>query len=152
MPFYSPDFTYHIDIDRRRQRFQIRDTITNKVVKHIPKDIMTFDNQMRPLDTINRIQWIDNRLIRLVNRDGIEKILDFQEEFITIATNRIPLFTTVAQEGFEVVPYYYEQTPYEWHETEKWLARKYQKYKSAYNLLGKKDFLSLYEEMFTVHR
>ena len=29
LPFYSPDFSYHIDLNRKEKKFRIRDTISN---------------------------------------------------------------------------------------------------------------------------
>lgn len=35
------------------------------------------DKEFGPLNAINRMYWIDNNNIRIVNREGIEKIIDF---------------------------------------------------------------------------
>jgi hypothetical protein len=48
------------------------------------------DKKKLPIDSINRIQWIDNRLIRLVNKEGVEKIIDFQDDFVELHSNVIP--------------------------------------------------------------
>ena len=61
----------------------------------IPKDILTFDmskENEKPIEAINRIQWIDNRIIRVVNLHGIEKLIDFQKNFEEVGFNTIPEF------------------------------------------------------------
>lgn len=153
VPFYSPDFSYHIEMNRKEKCFNIRETITNKFIKTIPKDLMYYDAKMLPVETVNRMQWIDNRLIRIVNVEGIEKIVDFQDGFKEIAFNSIPAFIdSDLVEGFKMTPYYYEREALDLDNTEKWLERKYQQYKSAYYLLNKHDFVSLNEVLFTVER
>ena len=92
VPFYSPDFSYHINLDRRDQQFEIKETITNTIYKMMPKDLISFtmgDKEHGPLNGINRMHWINNNLIRIVNRKGIEKIIDFQDNFKEIHANVI---------------------------------------------------------------
>ncbi len=48
---------------------------------------MAYDEKVKgqePINAVNRIQWIDNKLMRLVNNEGIEKIVDFQDDFIEL--------------------------------------------------------------------
>jgi hypothetical protein len=76
--FYSPDFHYHIDVDKVKKSFAIKDTILNKDFKQIPIDLMTYDDKTEEAcKIINRIQWIDNRLLRICSKEGVEKIVDF---------------------------------------------------------------------------
>ena len=103
---------------------------------------MTFimgDKELGPLNAINRIYWIDNNHLRIVNREGIEKIVDFQDNFKELHSNVIPQFSTMNFEELLKFPYYYERSSLEMHDTETWLLRKYQIYKSSYYLLGRRE-------------
>jgi hypothetical protein len=129
LPFYSPDLYYHMDLDRKKKCFNIRDTITNKIITQVPVDLMTFDDKkLLPKYTINRTQWIDNRRIRIVNTDGFEKIVDFTDNFKQLKSNTIPLFTDIGKEEFEVMPVLFERRAVDIFDTEEWLLRKYQLY------------------------
>mmetsp|Transcript_28433 Transcript_28433/g.27406 ORF Transcript_28433/g.27406 Transcript_28433/m.27406 type:complete len:90 (-) Transcript_28433:131-400(-) len=86
----------------------------------------------------------NNERLRVVNLEGVEKIVYFLEDFEIQEYNKIPFFTDIdLKEGFEHSPYFFEREAYDLHETEKWLARKMQLYKSTCNLLHKKDELDL---------
>jgi len=82
--------------------------------------------------------------------------VDFKNGFTTVAENIIPLFQEVdIKEGFKNYPYYFERTPYKTNETQKWLTRKYQQYKSMTNLfkmIENRDTLGLNETLFSVER
>ncbi len=42
-----------------------------------------------------RFKWIDSKTIRLVNKEGIEKIIDLENGFNEIAFSAVPLFNEV---------------------------------------------------------
>lgn len=42
-----------------------------------------------------RFKWIDSKTIRLVNKEGIEKIIDIENGFNEIAFSAVPLFEEV---------------------------------------------------------
>ena len=101
------------------------------------------------------MRFLDNNYLKVVNLEGIEKIIDIQNNFTTIAFHKIPYFDIYdLKEGFEKNPYYFEREAYEMFDTEKWMARKQQRYRSHYHLQKNKcyDFEGLYEVMFNVER
>ena len=44
------------------------------------------------INIMNRFMWVDNSLIRIINYEGIEKIIDIDNNFKEIEYNVIPLF------------------------------------------------------------
>ena len=52
--FYSPDFSQFIEVDRREKQFVIKDTLTNQVIRIIPKELMTYSAKEKPLSVMNR--------------------------------------------------------------------------------------------------
>lgn len=71
----SPCFLYYIDLDRQENRFVIRDTITQKIEHTIERYLM--DPSGGSIKSkMNKFMWIDSQTIRVVNREGIEKLID----------------------------------------------------------------------------
>ena len=58
-----------------------------------------------PVDYCKRFKWIDSDTIRLVNNEGIEKIVDIKNNFIN---------DVVIERSYATVPLFNEITDY-WH-------------------------------------
>jgi hypothetical protein len=54
LPFFSPDFSQYLEVDRRQESFIVRDTLTNKIINHVPKELLSFNEKMKPVECINR--------------------------------------------------------------------------------------------------
>jgi len=82
------------------------------VITDIPSDLLEFKESEKPVNAINRLQFLDNERLRVVNRDGIEKIVYFQDKSFDIkAYNIIPRFDFYdVDEGFDTSPYFFERT------------------------------------------
>lgn len=91
LPFYSPDFSLNMDLDKERKAFIIRDTISGQEVYEVPKDLMKYDKREKKQSVINRFLWIDNRTIKIMSKDGIEKKVDIENNFAEIEFNKVPL-------------------------------------------------------------
>lgn len=87
----SPCFEYYIDIDRALGNFVIRDTITSTLIYQIKEDLMDSKSES-PRDILNRFMWINKDRIRILNKEGIEKIIELRNGFEEIEYNMIPLF------------------------------------------------------------
>lgn len=87
----SPDFTQHLDVDRKNKTFMIRDTLTHHVTYEIPKWIMSAEDEPF-LDVLNRFIWIDNQTIKIVNHEGVERLFDLTKNFREIEFNIIPIY------------------------------------------------------------
>jgi hypothetical protein len=86
---------------------------------------LNFD-KLSSLAAINRVQWLDNRLIRIVNLEGVEKIMDVHDNFKEVESNVIPLFKTHDYHtGFEELPYFFEREYTSIEDTEGLLRKKY---------------------------
>jgi hypothetical protein len=87
----SPCFEYYIDIDREMKRFVIKDTFTSTLIYTISSDLMDFTTESAR-DIMNRFIWINKGQIKIINKEGIEKIVDLEHNFEEIEYNVIPLF------------------------------------------------------------
>lgn len=102
-----------------------------------------------PKETMNRFKWVDEESIRIINKEGIEKIIDMQARFTETEYNVIPLFD-IEETKDPVRSYFYNRKPLHVGQVKERLMRKYQQYKSAYYLEHKREPFSLYDELFTV--
>ena len=41
---------------------------------------------------MNRFKWVDSHSIRVINAEGLEKIVDMKENFAEVSYNKIPLY------------------------------------------------------------
>ena len=102
-----------------------------------------------------RFTWVDNDTIKIVNNEGIERLVDLKNNFKEIEFNRIPMYQTewadndhyycnppLCEPDFEA-----GKTTFDSYER---LKRKYQHYKSAYYLDKKRDPQALYQVLNTV--
>lgn len=144
----SPCFEYYIDIDRAEDQFVIRDTMTSTIIDVIPKDLMN-PKLENPKEVMNRFEWIDKNTIRMINKEGVEKIVDIQNDCSEVEYNVIPLFNNEEIKN-PLRHYFTNRTPLNINEVLQRLQRKYQNYKSAYYLEHKREPFSLYSELFTV--
>lgn len=47
---------------------------------------------------VNRFNWVDNKTIRIISHDGIEKYVNIENNFKEIDFNRIPEFNEINYE------------------------------------------------------
>ena len=90
---------------------------------------------------MNRFTWITKDLIRIVNREGIEKLVSLKENSEEIEYNVIPLFDN---KEVKKNHFYKNRSALGVKEVLERLKRKYQHYKSAYYLEHKTEPFSLY--------
>ena len=109
--FYSPDFSLNMNIDKFTATFYIRDTYTNQELYKIPKDLMTYNKDIKDdsKNTIARFKWLDNETFKIVSPEGYEKIVDFAHNFKEIKYNVVPLFER-CKTDWENYPYFFKQT------------------------------------------
>jgi hypothetical protein len=55
------------------------DMMTETPEKKIPYDVMNY--QHIPDDCFNKMQWIGNEMIRIINDEGMEKLIDIGTDF-----------------------------------------------------------------------
>jgi hypothetical protein len=87
----SPTFLYFIDICRTTNKFVIRDMVTKIELYEIPLDLMDPSREKVSI-LMNRFDWIEDDVIRIINKEGIEKIIDLKQKFKEVEYNVIPLF------------------------------------------------------------
>lgn len=146
--FFSPDFTLHLDINKRDEKFIIKDTLTNQVKYIVPNDLLTYDSKDEDKqETMRRFKWIDERTFIIMNEEGDEKIIDFTNKFVTLASNTVP---EIKQEQINSGMYYFGQSKVDISDTLERLKRKYQAYKHSYFLEKKRSSIGLYNNLFTV--
>jgi hypothetical protein len=115
----------------------------------IPRDLMDLDSEPAH-EIMNRFKWVDEETIRLINNEGIEKIIDLKSSTLDeIEYNVIPLFDNFETKN-PMKHFYSNRGCLEVWQVKERLVRKYQAYKSAYYLEHKREPFSLYTELFTV--
>lgn len=107
LPYFSPDFSLNLSICKKRKQFIINDTFANVEICEIPKDLMPISNNEKPKDIVSRFYWIDNDTVKLMNREGVEKIICISDKsFTELAFNSRQLIT---DESWETHLYYYRK-------------------------------------------
>lgn len=99
---------------------------------------------------MNRFLWIDKNTIKIINKEGIEKILDVSNKFEEVEYNTVPIFKNEECRGKQNSHYYKNRSSLSISDVLNRLKRKYQIYKSAYYLDHKRDPDSLYPIIYTV--
>lgn len=84
----------------------IKDSYTYQEISRIPKDLMTFDKDPETARVlIQKFKWIDNDTFKLVNNEGIEKKINFRNNYEELEYNVIPEFDKTP-EDWKVGSYY----------------------------------------------
>lgn len=85
----------------------------------IPKDILFLPKKFtdeKIKEIINRLKFIDHSILLIVNEDGVEKMINLDNNFEEVGYNNRPLFNDIAvseedPEGknfeFKSYPYYF---------------------------------------------
>eukprot|EP00347_Sterkiella_histriomuscorum_P017370 403349643 len=153
---FSKDFSMYLDVDRKNRKYMIRDSFTQEVRYQIPEWLMSNPNKEEAFVAVaHRFSWIDNDTVKIVNNEGIERLVDLKNNFREIEFNRIPMFdVSISNDN-----HYYADPPLCEPEFEdgkltfdtlERLKRKYQQVKSAYYLESKRDPHALYQVLHTV--
>ena len=53
---------------------------------------MKFGEKVKDTNLVHRFAWVDNNTIRLINHEGIERLIDVRNGFKEIEFNVIPMF------------------------------------------------------------
>lgn len=114
----------------------------------IPLDLMD-PNKEEVSVVMNRFKWVDDNTIRIINREGIEKIIDIKDNYREVEYNIIPLFPMHEIKDPQA-DFYTNRKSLDVSDALERLKRKYQAYKSAYYLEHKTETFNLYSELFTV--
>lgn len=81
----------YVDIDRKQQTFVIRDSFTQNIIYNIPDTLMSCKDEPA-LQIINRFAWRDNKTLKLISTDGIERLVDITNKFKEVEFNVIPMY------------------------------------------------------------
>lgn len=74
----SPDFRYFVDVDRSKHQFLIIEMMSEEIRIRIPLYLMTYKND--PDEAMSRFMWVGNDAMKIVNDEGIEKIIDLNSD------------------------------------------------------------------------
>lgn len=88
--FVSPCFKYYIDVQQTRNKFIIRELRTEEEYKPIPWYLMNFkyDNETAE-EKIKKVKWVGSDMLKILNQDGMEKLVDIGQDFKQINFNYI---------------------------------------------------------------
>ncbi len=81
----------YVDLDRKKGTFVIRDSFTQNIVYHIPETLMNTHHESA-ITVINRFAWRDNKILKLISHDGIERLVDITNKFKEVEFNVIPMY------------------------------------------------------------
>ncbi len=137
--FLSPNFQRYLDIDRRAGRFIIRSTLTEEeqVVAEIPEHLMKADKNFAVEGA--KFRWINNRMVKIINDEGIERVLDLDSNFAEMSFNSIPMFDASL---LQRINYFFDLPVLQHTDTLGIYQRKYQQYKSTYFINRARDNFS----------
>lgn len=104
----------------------IKDNYLDKVIYTIPKELMTFTETSKAVQTLNRCKWIDQSTLLITNEEGVEKLIDVDNNFSEIRYNYRPLFNEIDGKEWESNIYYVARKDIEERDTLQRLKRVYQ--------------------------
>ena len=107
MEFFSPDFSRYLIPNNQTKDFTIKELETNKNIATVPKELMTFKEIEKAITVMNRMKWVDQRLLLIVNEEGFEKLVDIDNGFEEVSYNARPLFTSLNEKEYERCQYYF---------------------------------------------
>ena len=111
---FSPSFNRYIDIDYFEAEFVIRDAKDEKIVARIPKSMLSvsFKGRNKSEAAISalasRIYFFSEKEIRLVTKEGLDCILEYETLKLISAT----AVDNLDENNFEYPHFYLEKTPY----------------------------------------
>lgn len=79
---------YYLDYDQNDGCFNILRTLDQSVYRSIPKGLLNTDDTNL---LARKFMWIDNSKIRIVNIEGIEKVLDLHNNLEQISYGTVPM-------------------------------------------------------------
>ncbi|CDW75557.1 wd-40 repeat protein [Stylonychia lemnae] len=145
---FSPDLQYYLDFDKSENVFLIRRSLDQTTKCQIPKGIMNPQTE-EPIKIGKRFRWVNSNVIKIINSEGIEKIINIENGFKDINQDTVPMIELKDFEN-ENYHYYFEPVNIPVQDTEKRLIRKFQAYNSAVYLDQIVDKEQLYETIFQV--
>lgn len=148
-PFiFSPSFSRYIDLDDSHTKLIIRNSLNHeKVISKIPEELMS-GKEEAITDVVRRFRWLSDDRLHIINKEGIERIVDIQDGYKEVQFNFIPLYdkTICTKQHYMHDPPSYLQS-----ECLKTLKKRYQSYKSSYNMkLSLDKNYDMYEDIFSV--
>eukprot|EP00347_Sterkiella_histriomuscorum_P004764 403359199 len=147
---FTPDFSKYILLSKTKENFIIKDTVSDKKLYTIPRELMMVTHGQNPEHVTNRFQWQDEETFIIVSQDGIEKKVDIQNNFSELQYNYRPLFNDINGKEYEKSIYYTLREDIPINQVLDRLKMCYQQYKTSYFLHDKRLNSDLYQDLLTV--
>lgn len=162
-PFiFSPNYEHYLDLSDDHLSFVIRATFkrrwTNdkkeRIVCRIPEEFMSGKDEPA-IDVARRFMWLTDTVFKIINHQGIERILDIQF-FRDSGFNFIPIYdkTICTKTHYMWDPLVLKTAQYNLSDCLSTLKQRYQQYKSSFNLRRvrnpKETRHDLYSDIFHV--
>lgn len=78
---FTPSFNKYLDMDDTHTKFIIRSTHNHeKIITTIPDELMSVKDEAVE-DVVRRFRWINDFQIHIINHEGIERIIDINDNF-----------------------------------------------------------------------
>ena len=94
------------------------------------------------------IKWHGNTELKILNFEGIEKIVDIEDNFKELRSGSVPYFNLAMQNKFK--HFYYERSSFTYGDILNRLIRKYQAYRTTVVVENKTKIDEIYDELFNV--
>jgi len=91
----TPDFKHFLDFDHKHHTFMIRDTITENIEYHVPQHLLALEEGDTLKSYMNRFHWKSATEFIIIDRDGVERVIDYN-----------PDTDTAKEVGFGLLPYF----------------------------------------------
>jgi hypothetical protein len=93
-PFFSPCFSRYMKVDQGTGEFIIKDAIKDTVVAIVPRDFICFNKLLYKdiRECLYRMKWIDYSTLLILSKEGVEKLIDIDNNFDEIGYNHRPFF------------------------------------------------------------
>ena len=69
----------------------IKDSLTLKPLFPVPKGLVN-TSKRDILNVFKQFMWVDDHKIKLINDEGIEKVIDIYDNFRELGYNAIPMY------------------------------------------------------------
>ncbi|CDW83568.1 wd-40 repeat protein [Stylonychia lemnae] len=92
----SPDLKYFLDYDNINKKYLIRDTKSSTKIYEIPKTLINV-NEKNYKSLVKGFKWIDSETIRFIDQEGIEAIIELNNNFKIRSSCKLPLNQLIDQ-------------------------------------------------------
>jgi hypothetical protein len=81
---------HYLDFDNSKNVFNIMNTTDQSLYAAIPRGIMD-PSREKAENVSKRFKWMDSDRIKIINKDGMEKVVNIHNNFEELAFGQVPM-------------------------------------------------------------